>query len=204
MKQLLELAEKIQNKELRKKVIDFIKDPTPTHKDFKKYPKGKWDEIKTWFSVGGSPVERDVLNHTSAVTELCISIADIVERNYKTTVNKDFLIAGALLHDVMKLVEWKMGELGPEHTGIMLDHSIMGSAELYSREFPEEIIHIVASHFGEHGPTAPRTIEAYIVYNVDSFLAMIEYNINLPKQKAQQLPMILFDDETIKKLGEKS
>ena len=204
MKQLLELAEKIQNKELRKKVIDFIKDPTPTHKDFKKYPKGKWNEIKTWFSVGGSPVERDVLNHTAAVTELCISIADIVERNYKTTVNKDFLIAGALLHDVMKLVEWKMGELGPEHTGIMLDHSIMGSAELYSREFPEEIIHIVASHFGEHGPTAPRTIEAYIVYNVDSFLAMIEYNINLPKQKAQQLPMILFDDETIKKLGEKS
>lgn len=204
MKQLIELANKIQDKELRKKVIDFIKDPTPTHKDFKKYPKGNWEEIKTYFSVGGTPVERDVLNHTIAVTELCMNVADVVEKNYNAKVNKDYLIAGALLHDVMKLIEWKMGKAGPEHTGVMLDHSFLGAVELYQREFPEEVIHMVASHFGEHGPTPPRTLEAYILHSIDNFLAMIEYNTNLPSQKSSGIPLIFLDDETVKKLSEKT
>lgn len=200
MQKLIELANRIEDGELRKKVVDYIKDPTPSHKDFKKYPKGEWEKIKTYFSVGGLPVERDVLKHTIAVTELCLDVAKTVEKNFGTKVNKDVLVAGALLHDVMKLLEWKMTSAGPEHTGVMLDHSFLGVAELYRREFPEEVIHMIASHFGETGPTPPRTLEAYILNQVDSMLSMIEYNANV---KTKQSQMVLLDEEMIKKLAGK-
>jgi 7,8-dihydroneopterin 2',3'-cyclic phosphate phosphodiesterase len=196
---LIRLAERIKDESLRKKVVDYIRDPTPTHKDFKKYPKEEWEKVKTYFSIGGVPAERDVLNHTIAVTEMCAHLGETIEKNYGTKVNMDALVAGALIHDAMKLIEWKMGKMGPEHTGVMLDHTFLGVAELYARGFPEDVIHIVAAHFGENGPTPPRTMEAYIVHSVDSLLSTIEYNINAGKAKSQ-LPMLYLDQETLDKL----
>src|SRR4030042_3748537 len=119
MERLIELAEKIKDKELRDKVVGFIKNPTLTHKDFKKYPKEDVEKVKTPFSVGGTgTAERDLLNHTIAVTNLCIDAADTIEKQYGTKINKDHLIAGALLHDMMKMFEWKNegGKIKP--TGI--------------------------------------------------------------------------------------
>lgn len=205
MEKLIELAQNIQDKELRKKVVEFIKNPTPSHKDFKKYPKEKLEKAKTLFSIGGmGPVERDVLNHTIAVTELSIKTAEVVKKNYGVEINKDYLIAGAILHDMMKLFEWKIGTSGPEHTGVLLDHSFLGVAELYYRGFPETVIHIVASHFGEPGPTPPRNFEALIFHYIDSMLSLTEYYSNA-MNKSKNVPIIIFDDETIEKLsGEKT
>ena len=103
MKELIILAEKIKDKQLKEKVIDFIKNPVLTHKDFKKYPKEDIEKVKTPFSVGGGMVERDLLNHTIAVTDLCIRTADNIEEHYGVKINKDHLIAVALLHDIMKM-----------------------------------------------------------------------------------------------------
>ncbi len=203
MKQLLELAEKIQDKELRKKVIDFVKNPAPSHKDFKKYPVEKLENAHTPFSVGGmGTVMRDVLNHTISLTEICMQTADSLQKNFGLKVNKDYLIAGAIVHDVMKVIEWKMAHGAPEHTGVLLDHSMLGVAELYKRDFPEAVIHIVASHFGEGGPTQPRNYEALIVHYIDSMLSIAEFQINAGKQQSQ-MPLLVLDEETIKKLGEK-
>ena len=204
MKELIELAEKIQDKELRKKVIDYIKNPTPSHKDFQKYPVEKIDKVHTPFSVGNlGTAMRDVLKHTISVTEVCIQTADSLQKNFGLKVNKDYLIAGAVLHDVMKVVEWKMQASGPKHTGVLLDHSMLGVAELYRRDFPEQVIHIVASHFGEGGTTPPRSYEALIVHYVDAMLSLAEFQISAGNQQAQ-LPILVLDEETMKKLGEKS
>ncbi len=204
MQKLIELAEKIQDKELRKKVINYIKNPTPSHKDFKKYPIEKIENVQTPFSVGnlGTAI-RDVLNHTVSLAEICIQTADSLEKNFGLKVNKDYLIAGALLHDVMKVVEWQMTKEGPKHTGSLLDHSMLGVAELYRRDFPEGVIHIVASHFGESGPTPPRNYEALIVHHIDSMLSIAEFQMNAGKQSSQ-LPILVLDEETMKRLGEKS
>ncbi len=204
MQKLIELAEKIQDKELRKQVIEFIKNPTLSHKDFKKYPKEKLEKVKTPFSVGnmGTAV-REVVNHTAALTEICISTADVIKKYHGLEVNKDYLIAGALLHDIAKVFEWKNTDEGPEHTGIPLDHSILGVAELYHRGFPEEVIHIVASHFGESGPTPPRNFEALVVHYIDTMLSLAEFQINRGKSK-QQIPMLVLDEDFLKKLGEKT
>jgi len=201
MKELVALAEKIKEKQLREKVIDFIKNPVLTHKDFKKYPKEYMEKVKTPFSVGGVTVERDLLNHTTAVTELCIKTAENIEEHYGIKINKDHLIAGALLHDMMKMFEWKTSKSGVEPTGILLDHSMLAVAEFYYRGFPENVIHIIASHFGEAGPTPPRNYEALILHYVDTLLSLTEFHLYGAKQE-KPMQLLVLDEEMIKKMKE--
>lgn len=206
MKELIELAGKIKDVELRKKVVEFLKDPSLSNKYFKKYPREKMEKVKSPFSVGGGPsVERgNLIKHTLVVTESCLKIAETIEKQYGVQINKDYLIAGALLHDLMKMYEWKNGKTGTEHTGIMLDHSFLGVSELYHRDFPEGVIHLIAAHFGEHGPTPPRNFEALILHYIDTLVSLIEYHF-YGAMKVSEPQMVLLDEETIKKIiGEKT
>ena len=200
MQELIELAERIKDAELRKKVIEFLKDPKLSHKDFKKYPREKLERVKTPFTIAGQgSVERgDLIKHTAVVTDLCIKTAEDLNKKYGIPINEDNLIAGALLHDVAKVFEWKIEGTEAKHTGILLDHSMLGVAELYHRGFPEGVIHIIASHFGEGGPTPPRNFEALILHHVDSLVSMVEFH--LYGQKEQPVQLVLLDEETIKKL----
>ena len=201
MERLIELAKKIKDEKLREKVISLLKEPGVSNKDFKKYKPESFENVKTLFSVGGVISERgDLITHTKSVTEICIEIAENLEENYKIPIEKDVLIAGALLHDIMKCFEWKTTERGAERTEILLDHSILGAAELYARGFPEKVIHLVASHIGETGPTPPRTIEAIILHTVDSFVSLIEFYVYGPKQTLD-LPFVIVDESAIKKLS---
>jgi len=208
MKQLIELAQNIKDEELKKGVVDFLKDPKLSNKDFKKYPRMKIEEAATMFTVGSasgsSSVERDVLNHTVTLTNLCISTAKELEKNYGVVMNKDYLIAAALLHDIGKIFEWKRNGENLEHTGVMLDHTMLQTAELYARGFPEGVIHIVASHFGEGGPTPPRNLEALIMHHLDNMISLAEFHISSGKQKDMPMQLLLLDEETLKKMaGEK-
>ena len=206
MKRLLKLAQEIKNKSLRKKVIDFLKDLRLSSKDFKKYPKEKLKKAGSLFVIptsGMGPIERDVLEHTVALTELCKKSVDIFKKNYGLKLDKDFLIAASILHDLMKAFEYKRDKSGElEPTGIMLDHTMLITAELYTRDFPEEVIHIVASHFGEGGPTPPRTFEAVVFHQLDSLISVVEYYHRLKKKMDHQI--VFLTEEDLKKLGEKT
>jgi 7,8-dihydroneopterin 2',3'-cyclic phosphate phosphodiesterase len=206
MKRLLKLAENIENRELRKKVIEFLKDIRLSSKHFKKYPKESLKTAASYFVIptsGLGPIERDVLNHTVAVTELCIETAENFEKNYGLKLKKDLLVAASILHDLMKCFEYKKDNTGSlEPTGIMLDHTMLAVAELYTRDFPEEVIHIVASHYGEGGPTPPRTFEAVIFHHLDSLTSLIEYYHHGKNKVDQQI--VFLTEEDLKKTGEKT
>lgn len=205
MEKLIELANLIKDGELKKKVIDFLRNPTPSHKDFRKYPQTDIKKVKTPFSTGSGTAQRDVLNHTIAVVESCVKTAEVVEKTYGIQINKDQLIAAAILHDIMKIFEWKLDKDGdPEPTGVLLDHTMLATAELYSRGFPERVIHMVASHFGEHGPTPPRNFEALIMHHVDNMMAVIEFHQNRIGSHGAHMPVIVLDEEMIKKLRDQN
>ncbi len=206
MKELLELTKKIEDKTLREKVVEFLKDLRLSSKYFKKYPKEKLKDAGSLFVISSSglgPIERDIVNHTVALTDLCIKTSENFEKNYGLKLKKDFLVAASILHDLMKAFEYKRDKKGElEPTGIMLDHTMLAVAELYKRDFPEEVIHIVASHFGEGGPTPPRTFEAVVFHHLDSLVSMIEYYHHGKKKMDQQI--IFLTEEDLKKLGEKT
>ncbi len=207
MKRLIELAEKIKDQDLRKKVLEFLRDPKLSSAAFKKYKGVPIEKAGSVFTVSGpggsSSVERDVLNHTVTLANLCLKTADTIEENYGVKINKDYLTAAAILHDISKIFEWKRGPQGFEHTGVMLDHTMLGVAELYHRNFPEGVIHIVASHFGENGPTPPRNFEALLFHHLDSMVSLIEFHVYGAKQE-QPMQLVLFDEEMLRKLGEKT
>jgi 7,8-dihydroneopterin 2',3'-cyclic phosphate phosphodiesterase len=202
---LIELANKIKDEELRKKVVEFLKSPALSNRDFRKYPMMKIGEARTVFSAGAgaAPVERDVLSHTIALVELCESSAKTIKKIYGIPIDEDILIAAAILHDVMHLFEYKKSATdgSMEHTGIMLDHTMLAVAELYHRGFPEPVIHIIASHFGEAGPTPPRSFEAVMLHHLDTMLAVTEYHLYAATQPQQQIPIIFVDGDSIKKLS---
>lgn len=205
MKRLIELAQKIKDVELRENVVKFLKDPGLAHKDFKKYPRMKIADVRTPFVVGNQTVavERDVLNHSIALADLCLKTVDSLDKNYGIPLNQDHMLAAAILHDIMKIFEWKKGPQGVEHTGILLDHTMLGVAELYRRKFPEGVIHIIASHFGEAGPTPPRNFEAVVFHYLDTLLSVVEYRLYAMTTPQTQMPVVLLDEKALKELIEK-
>lgn len=170
-KKMLGLAGGIKKPELRKKVIELIKNPKLSNPNFAYIGTPMKDAPA---SLGWHHVEQGGLaKHTYIVTKLCIDIGEFVMANYDIALNMDTLIAGALLHDIAKLFDVKKNGRGFDQTSLSIDHIIMGSAELYYRGFPEPVVHMIASHFGEQGTTTPQVPEAVILHHVDTLDAII-------------------------------
>lgn len=176
LNELLKLADKIKDRDLKKNVVETLKYPSLFHKGLaKKYPTADLKEAPA--SIQFHHVYKEgLLEHTYSVTMLCINMIEHMKKVYKTELDSDALIAAALVHDIGKLWGEKKGENGWEGTELTLDHTMLGTAELYARGFPEKVLHIVASHFGPEGPTPPQTMEAVIFHAIDNLDAVIGTN----------------------------
>jgi putative nucleotidyltransferase with HDIG domain len=84
-------------------------------------------------------------------------------------VNMDVVIAGAILCDVGKLLEYKLDENGKAMQGVYgkyLRHPFSGVSLAEQCGVPAEVCHIIAAHAHE-GDLVKRTTEAYIVHHAD-------------------------------------
>jgi len=173
MKKLIELANLIEDRDLREKTIELLKNIKITNKYFEKYEKEKVSFEKAFAGSNEfhHPYKGGLVDHTYAVTKICLEIANIFENVYKVKINKDYLISASLLHDLMKIYTFKKdGSV----SDVKIDHGTWMCCELYARGFPEEVIHIIASHFGPNGPTSPQSTEALILFYADSLDSTIE------------------------------
>ena len=83
-------------------------------------------------------------------------------------VNMDVLIAGAILADVGKLLEYELkdGKSVQGKYGKYLRHPFSGVSLAEQCGVPAEVCHIIATHAGE-GDMVKRTTEAFIVHHAD-------------------------------------
>jgi putative nucleotidyltransferase with HDIG domain len=83
-------------------------------------------------------------------------------------VDMDTVIAGAILADVGKLLEYTKvaGQAGKSETGRYLRHPFTGVSLARSSGVPDRVCHIIAAHAGE-GDMVKRTAEAYVVHHAD-------------------------------------
>jgi putative nucleotidyltransferase with HDIG domain len=83
-------------------------------------------------------------------------------------VNMDILIAGAILADVGKLLEYEMkdGKSVQGMYGKYLRHPFSGVSLAEQCDVPAAVCHIIATHAGE-GNMVKRTTEAYVVHHAD-------------------------------------
>ena len=95
-------------------------------------------------------------------------------------VNMDVLLAGAILCDVGKLLEYVLDDEGKAVQGLYgkyLRHPFSGVSIAEECGIPPEVCHIIATHAGE-GDMVKRTTEAYIVHHAD-FMTFLPFKDRL-------------------------
>lgn len=125
-----------------------------------------------------------LLEHTLSVTGMA----------EKTTVHypgldRDLLVAGALVHDIAKIKEFSYNSLPFDYTdcGRLLGHLVLGVEMVReaARDIPgltslrvDALAHLVVSHHGRHefgAPVLPMTPEAILLHHLDDMDAKMNY-----------------------------
>ena len=123
-----------------------------------------------------------LIEHTLAVCEMAHAVA----KQYPE-LDGDILLAGAFLHDIGKIKEFK-GDLNLEYTdeGRLIGHLVMGVSMLeeklqHVKGFPEDLAlrlkHLILSHHGQFdfgSPKRPKFLEALALNLVDDLDAKIK------------------------------
>ncbi|RME88385.1 MAG: HD domain-containing protein [Candidatus Hydrogenedentota bacterium] len=159
------LLVKIENKELRILCFHFLKDKN-FMKLFLEAPASRYAHHAY---VGG------LLEHTLNVMKLC----DAYSRIYENT-NKDLLLAGAFLHDIGKVDEFRyLFDVNTSVEGKLKGHTLLGYERLQKKlpfvslppKLKLKLEHILLSHQGKRiwgAVEEPRFVEAYLVHAADS------------------------------------
>jgi putative nucleotidyltransferase with HDIG domain len=131
----------------------------------------------------GPDLKVSFMDHKRAVVHIARESGEKIIEFFgdELPVNMDVLIAGAILADVGKLLEYVLDESGKAIQGTYgkyLRHPFSGVSLAESCGIPPEVCHIIATHAGE-GDMVKRTTEAYIVHHAD-FMTFLPF-----KQKAQ-------------------
>ncbi|MGD8719215.1 MAG: HD domain-containing protein [Candidatus Zixiibacteriota bacterium] len=135
--------------------------------------RGGWDAEdmnRIPFTLLIEPCPATYLEHTRAVTWCALAASKALSKIYgpRVEVNRDHLVAGALLHDVGKLLEYREedGKFVKSDTGEMLRHPFSGTALAYELGLPTEVCHVIATHARE-GDGVRATPEAIIIHHAD-------------------------------------
>lgn len=154
----------IKNEDLRSRVLDCwvyaIENSVLTPQDLTVIP----------FSLLIKDCHISFMNHKRTCVQLSADIAKRMAENFgsEISIDFDFLIAGAILIDVGKLLEYDKvnGQLTTSKAGKLLRHPFSGVAIADRFGLPPEVQHIIAYHAKE-GDLAKRSVEAIIVHHAD-------------------------------------
>ena len=131
-----------------------------------------FDQIRAIpFTLLAGKIDLRFVEHLNSCCKQCIAIAGVLNEVFgqRIPINLDTLIAGSLLADVGKMLEFDKntrGEVIKGHFGDMLRHPFSGVALCYKHGIPPEVMHIVATHSHE-GDKVERTIESWIFHHAD-------------------------------------
>ena len=136
-----------------------------------------------------------LLEHTLSVTRIVILLYEHYCRTYprlKTQLSKPLLVAGAILHDIGKIIEMEYNAVTPLHTtgGELIGHPILGR-DLVQKYAPLveldpqirfQLEHIILAHprFTDWGAVKPpMSLEAMIVHHADYSEATLSSALHL-------------------------
>ena len=136
---------------------------------------GGWDRASLGLFYVFAEVEpscrETLLSHTGQVVRACLALFDALEDREKY--DREALTAGALLHDVGKLIEYGMrdGELVHPERGMMFKHPVSGAYYAKKNGFGDKVAHMILAHseaLSPEGANAYVTPESLILKQVDA------------------------------------
>ncbi len=123
------------------------------------------------FEPARSRISYNNVEHTNQVCLVCEKVAGVLEEILPIRINRDYLLAGALLHDVDKLVLFDAKSGGLREPGRKLTHAETSASLALKEGLPEEVAHIIRAHSAAYSSIPPKSIEALIVHYVDLLVA---------------------------------
>ena len=121
--------------------------------------RGGWqpEDIERMPFTLAKQVSANFAQHVRSVTRICAAVADTFEEIYggvDLKLDKDLLLAGALLHDVGKLVEMEEanGSFRKSADGKLVRHAFSGVALADAHGLPAAVQHIIGTHSKEGDP----------------------------------------------------
>ncbi len=125
-----------------------------------------------------------LLEHTLSVT----GMAALTAKHYQG-LDRDLLLAGALVHDIAKIREFSYDRLPFDYTdsGRLIGHLVLGAEMVreaatrvpeLSADRLDQLVHLVLSHHGRHdfgAPVLPMTPEALVLHHLDDMDAKMNY-----------------------------
>jgi putative nucleotidyltransferase with HDIG domain len=130
----------------------------------------------------GPDLKVSFMSHKRCVVHIAKESGEKMNRFFGSDlpVNMDILIAGAILADVGKLLEYELDNEGKAVQGSYgkyLRHPFSGVSLAEACDVPPEVCHIIASH-AQEGDLVKRTTEAYIVHHAD-FMTFLPFKSRL-------------------------
>jgi hypothetical protein len=154
----------ISNESLRQKALAVWEEALQT---------GGWSiqELRTLpYTLLVEDVDVSFPEHVSVVCRMCIALEQVLRDAYgdKYDIDRDALIAGALLADVGKLIEFRRVGDDYEWSDMYryLRHPFTGVGLCFKHAIPENVMHIVATHSWE-GDKFKRLPESIIFHHAD-------------------------------------
>ena len=133
------------------------------------------DQIPFTLLVPNCPIT--FMEHKRCVVHIARKAAECMKQfmGGALPIDMDTVIAGAILADVGKLLEYENvdGKTRQSKRGELLRHPFTGVTLAMECGVPDAVCHIIAAHAGE-GDLVKRTTEAYIVHHAD-FMAYLPF-----------------------------
>ena len=121
--------------------------------------RGGWtpDDVARMPFTLAKKVSASFAQHVRSVTRICAAVSDTFDEIYNGVdlkLDRDMLLAGALLHDVGKLVEMEEvdGAFRKTAAGKLVRHAFSGVALADAHGVPAAVQHIIGTHSKEGDP----------------------------------------------------
>jgi len=179
MKEILETISDLENSYLKRILNAFFEDSSFKNK-FYNCPSA---QIIHHNYIGG------LLEHTVGVLTICKSVCKVYPE-----LDKDLLLASAILHDIGKLVTYNYDQLTIQFSeeGKLLEHVIIAVNMIRDKitelgDIPEDLsmklFHMVLSHHGEvengwGSPVSPQIPEAFALHHADDLDAKVKISVS--------------------------
>lgn len=135
-----------------------------------------WEELwrrSAWEDIEEVPTSGEIsypnLPHNRCVVDMALAVAGCLEKYHGVEVNRDYLIAAAVLQDAAKVVEYAPGKDGkPARTAIGKNypHGFWCAHVAIEKGVPDAIGHIMLTH-SSAAARFPDSLEGKILYYVD-------------------------------------
>lgn len=154
----------IANEDLRRRVLSVWEDALQ---------QGGWqvEDLKRMpYTLLVENVDITFAEHVRVVCRLCMAMEQVLKEAYgdRYRIDHDTLVAGALLADIGKLLEFHEvdGKYQWSSTYQYLRHPFTGVGLCFKHAIPEEVMHIIATHSWE-GDKFKRKPESIIFHHAD-------------------------------------